>query len=492
MANKLTTFEKEQIECGKKIQEYKLSSEANIVASIFKNPELIYNIDLTIDDFSNNIWKCYYAIAYGLILTEKKTSLDEISVGIYLEKHPKLKQKIQEYGGYSTIEDATAYVELKNFDSYVNDLKKFNILLKLLKYGFPISDKLSEYVDKTTDEIYSELEMMLNHTFINTENNVQSYNIFDGMDKYIQDLDEGTEIGMPLHGSTILNSEIAGMHLGTIMGIGASSGVGKSWLAFNYLIPSALQYNERVVIICNEEDENRWRRELLIYVTNNILGHKLQKRELRNGKFSEEVWGWLREATDWIKQRAEEHIVTVIPLQSYNVDLAIKIIKKYSSAFGCRYFVLDTLKESNNSKTDDIFKSMTRDTIKLYDLVKPSNRNLFLMVTYQLNKIANKVRHLTNLEIGMSKSIIDVMSTNILVRRPNYDEFEGEPKAINCYKEVAGARIHFPLRKDSNYFIIFLSKNRYGRSDAFQIVAKIDMSTNEYEEVGACNILEDW
>jgi replicative DNA helicase len=312
------------------------------------------------------------------------------------------------------------------------------------------------------------------------------------MDKYIQELDEGTEIGMPLHGSTILNSEIAGMHLGTIMGIGASSGVGKSWLAFNYLIPSALKYNERVVVICNEEDEGRWRRELLIYVVNNVFGHRLQKRELRNGKFTDEIWDWLREATDWIKEKANEHIVTVVPLQSYNVDLAIKIIKKYSSAFGCRYFVLDTLKESNNTKTDDIFKSMTRDTIKLYDLVKPSNKNLFLMVTYQLNKLANKVRHLTNLEIGMSKSIIDVMSTNILVRRPNYDEYEGEPKAINCYKEVSGARIHFPLRKDNNYFIIFLSKNRYGRSDAFQIVAKIDMSTNEYEEVGACNILEDW
>jgi replicative DNA helicase len=276
------------------------------------------------------------------------------------------------------------------------------------------------------------------------------------------------------------------------MGVGASSGVGKSWLAFNYLIPSALKHNERVVVICNEEDETRWRRELLIYVVNNIFKHKLQKRELRNGQFTEEVWGWLKEATKWIEERAEEHIVTVIPLQSYNVDLAIKIIKKYSSAFGCRYFVLDTLKESNNAGTDDIFKSMTRDTIKLYDLVKPSSRNLFLMVTYQLNKAANKVRHLTNLEIGMSKSIIDVMSTNILVRRPNYDEFEGESKAINCYKEVAGTRIHFPLKKDNNYFIIFLSKNRYGRSDAFQVVAKIDMSTNEYEEVGACNILEDW
>ena len=200
----------------------------------------------------------------------------------------------------------------------------------------------------------------------------------------------------------------------------------------------------------------------------------------------------MREATAWIKERAEQHIVTVIPLQSYNVDLAIKIIKKYSSAFGCKYFVLDTLKESNNAKTDDIFKSMTRDTIKLYDLIKPSNRNLFLMVTYQLNKSSNKVRHLTNLEIGMSKSIIDVMSTNILVRRPNYDEYEGESRSIQCYKEKAGARISFPLRKDNNYFLIFLSKNRYGRTDAFQIVAKIDMSTNEYEEVGMCNILEDW
>lgn len=492
MADKLTAFQKEQIECAKKIKEYKLSSEANIVASIYKNPELIYNIDLSVDDFSNNIWKCYFAIAYGLVITEKKPSLDEISVGIYLEKHLKLKEKIEEYGGYSTIEDATSYIELKNFDSYVNDIKKFNVLLKLLKYGFPISEKLSEYIDKDTDDIYSELEMMLNHTFINTENNVNSYNIFEGMDKYIEGLNEGTEVGMPLNGSTILNSEIAGMHLGTIMGIGASSGVGKSWLAFNYLIPSALKYDERVVIICNEEDEGRWRRELLIYVVNNIFKHKLQKRELRNGQFTEEVWSWLKEATAWIEERAKNHIVTVIPLQSYNVDLAIKIIKKYSSAFGCRYFVLDTLKESNNAGTDDIFKSMTRDTIKLYDLVKPSSRNLFLMVTYQLNKAANKVRHLTNLEIGMSKSIIDVMSTNILVRRPNYDEFEGESKAISCYKEVAGARIHFPLKKDNNYFIIFLSKNRYGRSDAFQIVAKIDMSTNEYEEVGACNILEDW
>ena len=44
MATTLTAFEKEQIECAKKINEYKLISEANIVASIFKQPESMYNI----------------------------------------------------------------------------------------------------------------------------------------------------------------------------------------------------------------------------------------------------------------------------------------------------------------------------------------------------------------------------------------------------------------------------------------------------------------
>ena len=98
MAIELTAFEKEQAQCAKKINEYKLTSEANIVASIFKNPELLYNVDLKLEDFSHNIWKCWFAVAYGLIIKEKKLGLDEITVGIYLEKHPKLKNKIQEYG----------------------------------------------------------------------------------------------------------------------------------------------------------------------------------------------------------------------------------------------------------------------------------------------------------------------------------------------------------------------------------------------------------
>lgn len=243
MAIELTAFEKEQAQCAKKIGEYKLTSEANIVASIFKNPELLYNIDLKLEDFSHNIWKCWFAVANGLIIKEKKLGLDEITVGIYLEKHPKLKNKIQEYGGYSTIQDATAYIDLDNFESYVNDIKKFNVLLQLLKFGFPISEKLSEYIDKTSDEIYSELELMLNHTFLNTESSIKSYNAFENIHEFIDELNDGGDIGLPFYGADLLNAETAGMRLGTMTGLGGLSGSGKSLLAFNYIIPSAIENN---------------------------------------------------------------------------------------------------------------------------------------------------------------------------------------------------------------------------------------------------------
>jgi replicative DNA helicase len=491
MTNKLSTFEKEQAECAKKINDYKLSSEANIVASIFKNPDLLYNIDLKLEDFSNNIWRCWFAVADGLVLKEKKPSLDEISVGIYLEKHLKLKEKIEEYGGYSTIQDATSYINLDNFDSYVNDVKKFNILLKLLKYGFPVSENLSSYIDKTSSEIYEELELLLNHTFLNAESNVKSYNAFDNIFEYVNELNEGADIGLPLYGADILNAEIGGMHKGNIIGLGASSGCGKSYLAFNYLVPSCIQYNEPVVFIINEEDHKRFQKELLVWVANNIYGTELNKYTLRNGHFSDSVLGTLKQCAKWIEDKKDQHLLTIVPLQTYTVDLAIKVIKKYSSAMGVSYFVLDTMKESANSH-DEIYRSMLRDSVKLYDTIKPTNRNVALLITYQLNKASLKMRKLTSNEIGMSKGILDVFSVNIMARKPNADEYEGQPKELKCFRLEGKNKIPFGLKEGKQYLILFITKNRYGKADSYEIVAEVDFGKDYYKEIGYTLILEDF
>ena len=162
---KLTAFEQETINIAKQVLDYKVAAEANVVAILYKNPEELFNVNLTLDNFSNNTWKVFFQIAHDIILVEKKNVLDDITVGFYLEKHSKLKAKYEEYGGYDTISSAMEYVRVENLDGYISDLKKWQAVIELCKRGFPVKDRLSDYADMSEEDIYNEHEAYLNHIF---------------------------------------------------------------------------------------------------------------------------------------------------------------------------------------------------------------------------------------------------------------------------------------------------------------------------------------
>lgn len=494
--SKLTAFEQETIDVAKKVLEYKLNAEANIVAILYKNPEELYNVSLTLDNFSNNTWRVFFEIASKLVLVEKKNVLDDMTVGFYLEKHPKLKAKYEEYGGYDTIASAMGYVTVENLDGYIAELKKWQAVIELCKRGFPVKDRLSDYNNMSEEEIYNEHEAYINHIFANASSDVKSYNVFDNIYEFIDELNNSSDVGLPFYNADLLTSETGGFNLnGNIYGLGAGSGVGKSTMAFNYLVPSAIKYNQRIVFIINEEDERKMRKELLIWVANNVFKKELQKRTIRDGNFSEETLDLLKKCAEWIEAKKDEHILTVIPLEHYSVNTVVKIIKKYSSAFGVRIFVLDTLKESFDAKTDEIYKSMMRDMVTLYDTVKPSAKNVGLFVTYQLGKGSLKMRYLTNNEIGQAKSIIDVMSVNFMMRRPYEDEYDGGSKELDCYRfegKNNKTKIPFKLKKEENPMITFITKNRFGEAGKHQIISKCNLSTNVCNDVGFCVVPQDF
>lgn len=490
---KRSAFDIEREETKKKLLEYKLGTEANIVAIIYKNPNEMFNVNLTLDDFSNNCWRVYFQIASDLVLLENKTVLDDYTVGIYLNKHDKLREKYDEYGGYDTVVKMVSYVQGENLLGYISELKKWNAVISLCERGFPVKERLSDYVDMTEEEIYNEHEAYLNHIFANAEFEVKSYNVFEDMREFIEELDKGSEQGMPIKCAPILSDIIGGFNLnGNIYGLGASSGVGKSSIAFNWIIPSALDKGERVVMIINEEDERRMRKELLIWTANNYFKEDLQKKTLRDGHFDEETKNLLIKCANWIEEQADKHILTVIPLERYTVNTVIKIIRKYNSAFGVRVFILDTLKESADANTDDIWRSMMRDMVKLYDVVKPASKNVGLFVTYQLSKGSLKLRTLTNAEIGQAKSIVDVMSVNLMMRRPLEDEYEGGKNELYAYKWEGKSKIDIKIKKEDHPLIVFVCKNRNGPANEDQVLAKFDMSRNIYQDWGRCVVRQDF
>jgi replicative DNA helicase len=163
-----------------------------------------------------------------------------------------------------------------------------------------------------------------------------------------------------------------------------------------------------------------------------------------------------------------------------------KIINKYS-ALGVKYFILDTFKAGDDYSNKQTWEEMMHDMRKLYDTVKPSNKNVHLWATLQLKKDKVGSRYLTQDNIGMSKNVVDVCSTVILMRQIREDEKDGGKNAIKVYRlEGKNGRTKIPvtLHEDKNYMIIFIDKNREGESGHFQIVVEINLGRNTYREVG--------
>ena len=163
---------------------------------------------------------------------------------------------------------------------------------------------------------------------------------------------------------------------------------------------------------------------------------------------------------------------------------------------GVKYFVLDTLKESDGAK-GEIYNSMTRDMVSLYDTVKPQCKNVALFVTYQLGKAALKMRHLTNNEIGQAKSILDVMSVNLMIRRPLEDEYDEGKKALHCYKlgdmyKDTNEKVQYKLEKIKRPMLTFICKNRFGETDVKQVVSECDLGTNICKDVAVTVVPQDW
>ena len=492
---KLTPYQEEKLKCAKQVKEYKVACEANIVSIFYKKPELMYDYQLKLEDFSENTWRVYWQIAYDIIVKEKKSVLDDITVGLYLEKHSKLKQKYDEYGGYDTIDKATEYIKTSNISGYVNELKKWETVIRMIASGFPVTDRIKEFVDMSLDEIYKEYDALLNHIFINAEEDVMSYSLSDGIYDLIEQLNKGIAVGLPYDNMPILTKETGGQLPGNITLVGGLSNMGKTTLTRTMLIPSAVKYGERLVILVNEEGKAKWQRELIVWVANNIYKTDLQKFVVRDGKFSDEVKELLYKCADWIAEKSENNMLTIIPFARYETQKAIRVIKKYAS-LGVKYFILDTYKADAGSRSDRMWLDMQQNMVDIYDTVKAEGgKNVHITITFQLAKSSARQRFYSQDNIGMAKSIIDPASTCLMLRDVFEDEYTGEKNALKVYRldgKNNKSKIPVKLDHDKHYQLIFIVKNREGAANSIQIVCEHDMSKNLLKEIGFTSVPVDF
>lgn len=488
---KLTAFEQEQIDVAKKIVEYKLACEANVVSILYKKPDAIYDTNLTLGDFSNNRWKVYFTIISDIILEEKKESVDDIVVGVYLEKHPKLKEKYDEYGGFSAIQSTMKYVQVENLDGYIEELRKWKSVINMCKRGFPVKDRLSDFVDMSSEEIYNEYTAYLNDIFANVDSDVKSYDICYGIHELIEELNDGVAMGLPYYDMPTLSKETGGQYLGSITLLGGMSNAGKSTVARSTTLPSIIKLNEKVVVFVNEDSISKWQREMLVWICNNILKYDIQKHTVRDGGYSPEIKAKLHEAANWLEENTKDHTITIIPFLQYQTSKVIKQIRRYAS-LGVKYFVLDTFKMDAGKVSANSWLELQQNMVAINDVIKQEALNVHILITFQLEKGSAVQRYYTQNNIGVAKNIVDPASTCIMIRDVFEDEYSGEKKALYVYRpEGKGTKVGVTLDKNKKYQVFFIVKNREGSANSFQIVAEHDKSRNIIREVGITNIMPD-
>lgn len=484
----LTVFEKLQLETKKKILEYKTACDANIVSILYKRPEYFDEIELTRDNFSRNCWKVYFEIAKCLYRDESKKILDEVTVGLYVEKHPKLKEVYLEFGGYEIINESGKYVKEANFEGYLMEQQKWNTVSQLVDKGFPIYDRLSDFADMSSEDIYNEFEALLNSICGNSMIDYSSHDISDNIYGLIDKLNDGEAIGMPYCNMPILTQETSGQLCGTVTLIGGLSNVGKSSFLRNAVIPTAIKNKERIIIMLNEESYTRWQRELMVYVANNILKRELQKKTVKRGRFEVDKLEVLKESAQWIIDNTKNKLITIINFKQYKTSRVLKVIRKYS-ALGVKYFALDTFKLDSGNTTSNSWVDMSQNMVEIYDLVKEENKNVHISVTFQLSKSSTRQRYYMIDNIGLAKNIVDTASVCIMIRKVFEDEYSGENKELDI-RDLKGEKVF--LEKNKNYQIVFLVKNRDGRANEYQIVIEHDLSRNILKEVGVVNVPLDF
>ena len=494
-SKKITPYQEELLKAAKTVKEYKLACEANIVSIYYKKPDLMYDYQLKLEDFTENTWRVYWQIAYDIVIKEHKPVLDDVTIGLYLEKHSKLRQKYDDYGGYETIEKATEYVKTENLGGYIAELNKWNTVLMMLKNKFPVYDRLSEFADMSLDDIYVEYEAILNHIFINADEDIQSYSIEEGIDDLIDELNEGLAVGLPYYEMPLLNKETGGQLTGNITLVGGLSNMGKTTLTRSLCIPASIKNGEKLVIIINEESRKKWQREMLVWVANNIYKFDLQKFVIRDGKYNDEVMDMLRKCANWIKEKASDNTVTIIPFNKYRTEKAIKVIKKYAS-LGVKYFILDTYKADSGSRSDKMWLEMQQSMVDIYDTIKTDGgKDVHIVITFQLAKSSARQRFYSQDNIGQAKNIVDVASTCLMTRDVFEDEYTGEKNALKVYKlegKNGKSKIPVNLDHDKHYQLIFIVKNREGAANNYQIVIEHDMSRNLLKEVGFTSVPVDF
>ena len=415
----------------------RLTEEGNVCGALLKDLTLYDDCGLTQKDFITKSGRLLFRIGQE-IRSKKYNDFDEIT--FLSATNEDLRDKINdEFGGFKAIQNVMDAVSLKNYDSFLDDLNKSNIILSLYKKNFNILEEMTlengkkvipfdSFKKLTAAEVIdfyegalAALDTKINSSKIIEEGYISFSEAF--LERLVNKEEVGVsfgEAGLNVKGEKIktfpfMSGDILGLKHGTLSCWAAHSGAGKSTYMVTAIM-SLISQGERFTIITNESSKSDVEVQFLIWVLTRCLDYwKVSKKKLVSGNLSDEDRDKVKEAEAWWNAKYAKSI-KVTSLSDADARLTCQIIKKDITRYGFSGYLVDTFKLSmDNGNNDAFWMSLVKDTRNLTEIAM--RYNVIGLMTVQLALSSLNRCWIDASCLSNSKAIKETLSNLIMFRK---------------------------------------------------------------------------
>lgn len=387
----------------------RITEEGNICGCLLNDITLYDDCGLSANDFITQSGRMLFTI--GKQIRDKRFhTFDEIT--FLSNANDDVKEKINnEFGGFKQIQNVMDAVSLKNYDTFLDDLNKSNIILALHRKNFNLLSEMTLDNGKkvipidlfkklTASEVINFYEGTLStlDTKINSSKIVEE-GLMDFDDDFLARLENKEEVGVSfgeagvnVDGEVIktfpfMSSNILGVKHGTLNCWAAHSGAGKSTYMVTVLM-SLISQGESFTIVTNESSVSDVKVQFLVWVLTRCLDYwNISKKKLVSGNLTSEDKQKIKEARAYWKKNYEK-VIKITSLSDADARLTCQIIKKDITRGGYTGFLVDTFKLSMDGGNNDSFwMSLIKDTRALTEIAMRYNVIGLMTVQLALNSL---------------------------------------------------------------------------------------------------------
>jgi len=491
--------------------------EGNVISCIAKEITLLDDTKLTKDNFISRDGRFYF----GLINELRKKGFNTVDeVTILSNMKEAVIDAFNERGGYDSLSHMIEVINTSNFDTYLENLYKSDLLLKLNLDDFPLFKKMNiKGKEVVPFELFQRMKPEQIIDFYDTRLSGydlgESSEIIEEEDIFFEDdwedkLEENAEIGTPydvcgvdingdiINGFSFMSRQTIGLHAG-LMFLAGFSGVGKSTI-FVTLIMALLYRGEKIIILSNEERIHKFKIKFMVFLLARYCRYyKCTKSKLTTGDLTAEDRKQIKLAKKYFNENYKG-CLKFVSINSNDMTLIKKKIRDAHLRYGFTGYLVDTFKLSDDAfggERQDL--SLVKDSRELHNL--SMKYNLIGMCSCQCAERFKGTLNLTASVLSSSKQVKEVLC-QLLMCRTLYNDIELDPKSkYFCHPfrmENVGTKdkpnwVEKPYDLDPTgvYIVVAVEKNRDGQdtgSNGVSYILKFDGHLSVFREVAQARI----